>query len=54
MPTLPNPAAEHAALKQRLAGQCEDGADYVAGKRGFVERILVSAGVAPAPGESYS
>jgi GrpB-like predicted nucleotidyltransferase (UPF0157 family) len=41
-------AAEYAALKQRLAAQCVDGADYAARKRGFVERVLVSAGVSPA------
>lgn len=42
-------AAEYAELKKRLADQCEDGADYSARKRGFVERVLVSAGVTPAP-----
>jgi GrpB-like predicted nucleotidyltransferase (UPF0157 family) len=47
-------AAEYAALKQRLASQCEDGGDYTARKRGFVERVLVSAGVTPAPRQSYS
>ena len=46
-------AAEYAALKQRLVDQCDDGADYAAGKRHFVERILVWAGVTPAPRQSY-
>jgi GrpB-like predicted nucleotidyltransferase (UPF0157 family) len=50
----PGLAAEYAALKKRLASQCDDGADYAAGKRGFVERVLISAGVTPAPRESYS
>lgn len=45
---------EYAALKQRLADQCDDGADYAAGKRSFVERVLTLAGVTPAPRESYS
>jgi GrpB-like predicted nucleotidyltransferase (UPF0157 family) len=42
-------AAGYAALKQRLAAQCADGADYASGKRAFVEQVLVSAGVTPAP-----
>jgi GrpB-like predicted nucleotidyltransferase (UPF0157 family) len=45
-------AAEYAELKQRLADQCENGADYAARKRGFVERVLISAGVTPAPRQS--
>ena len=47
-------AAEYAALKRRLAAQCVDGADYASGKRGFVERVLLSAGVTPAPGQPSS
>lgn len=45
----PGLAAEYAALKQHLAGQCEDGSDYVAGKRSFVEHVLASAGITLAP-----
>lgn len=46
-------ADEYAELKQRLADRCEDGADYAACKRGFVERVLASAGVTPAPRQSH-
>ncbi len=50
----PGLAGEYAPLKQRLAVQCEDGMDYVAGKRGFVERVLTTAGVTPARKDPYS